>query len=77
MHRTVDYDRFPTENKEVQALKDTKQWLGTRKFNQLTKLFREQYIEPMELSEFRIACSFVGIQGFPCYAWHNYIWPEQ
>ena len=69
MHYYRKYDQFTNQaDKDKQALADIKEWLGTRKFNQLEVQF--QSCEPrFTFPQFTFACSMIGIEGYPTEAW--------
>ena len=73
MHNTISYAHLPEDQKKREALKDIREWLGTRKYNQLVKEFR--WHKPMPLEQFTGLCSIAGIQGYPVKVWYEEIWP--
>jgi hypothetical protein len=67
MHNEIDYSQYANPGEKRQAaLKDIKNWLGIRKYNEVSKLARQ---EQTSFRHFEFACSIAGIQGYPVVAW--------
>jgi len=73
-HYTESYANLSMEEADAKAMKDIADFRGQEWVDKMTVKFREgpQY----KIGEFRMALSFGGIQGYPCYAWFRKIWPE-
>ncbi|HYD35926.1 MAG TPA: hypothetical protein VD999_07750 [Vitreimonas sp.] len=74
MHTTRDYSSLEGQAKLNAAIKDIRFYLSDKKFNELTKMFKN---EPrMSLSKFKFYLSMIGIEGYPAIAWADYLGPE-
>jgi hypothetical protein len=49
--------------------------LGEERFDHLEEIFRAH--GEMSEDQFRFACAFAGIQGYPVQVWYRQLWPEQ
>lgn len=67
MHTEKDYAKLP--NPEEVAIKDLKNWYGTRKFNELTGQLR--WVEDFDY--FANLVSLSGVSGYPVRVWWRYI----
>lgn len=72
MHKNIHYSG---EHADIHALSDLKKWIGTKRYNTLTKEFRKH--PAMEMEKFELLVSFSGVSGFPVRAWHKHIWSEK
>jgi len=61
MHTEIKYD-IETEEGKKKALKDIKDWLGTKKYNKVIKDFKDT---PVTQDQFSFLLGIAGIQGYP------------
>ena len=72
MHYEIDYANKSPE----QAIKDCKQWLGTKQFNKVAKILQQDCGNtPRQLVRFGLMMQ--GIQGYPAEAMINKYWNPQ
>ena len=72
MSYEIDY----TDKTPEQAIKDCKQWLGTKSFNKVVKILQEdcgKTSRPMV----RLGLAMQGIQGYPAEAMIDEYWSSQ
>lgn len=75
-HYNIDYSGMSDIDKHNKAIADIKDYMGDKRFDMLTELFKEQFAaEQPTLEHFELMCSFSGVGGYPVKAWYNYIWP--
>lgn len=73
-HYTISYANLSPQAKHLQAIADTKEYLGGEaKFTKLVEDFR-QY-PPQRLTALEMYLSLIGVQGYPVQAMHDEIWP--
>jgi hypothetical protein len=71
-HYNVDYSGMDEVAKHNKAIEDIKEYMGEERFTKLTALLKE---DSYTLSQFEMAVSFAGVQGYPAKAWYNYCFP--
>lgn len=76
-HYNIDYSGMSDIDKHNKAIMDIKDWMGDERFNKLTEAFRNEYKgkDQPSLEKAELMMSFCGVQGYPCKAWYNVIWP--
>jgi hypothetical protein len=67
MHTTKDYASM--ENPREEAIKDLKKWLGTRKFNMLSRELKAIADQNM----FENLVGIAGVSGYPVRIWFEEI----
>lgn len=71
-HYTMSYAGLTDEVKSAKALQDIKDYLGEDKFEEVSKIMRNEMI-PYE--QFVTAMAImVGIQGYPVKAWYEHVY---
>lgn len=71
-HYDTDYTNLQEPQKHERALKDIQDYLGERKYQELTTLFRETPVPFVNFAN-QLAL-FLGIQFYPADAWFNQIY---
>ena len=72
MHYEINY----ADKTQEQAIKDCKQWLGTKQFNKIVKILQADCGNtPRRLVQFGLMIQ--GIQGYPAEAMINEYWNPQ
>jgi hypothetical protein len=76
MKREIQYDTTDRSKAETKALKDVKQWFGTKKYNQFVKAFTvcKGRVNRIELE---IAMAINGVEGFPADVFIDKYWSPQ
>ena len=72
-HYDVDYSNMTPQAKHLKAIDDIKDYMGEEKYKSLSKAFKTE--GPLTMDEFEMYCSLAGIQGYPCLAWYNEVFP--
>jgi hypothetical protein len=64
MRYTIEYDDTSSPETVQKALNDCRQWLGTKQFNKVVRLLKE---DQQQSSRYMvtIGLSFQGIEGYP------------
>ncbi|KAH0547933.1 hypothetical protein GP486_008326 [Trichoglossum hirsutum] len=75
-HYITHYEGLSGDQKFSKAIQDIRDYVGRKKFSELTDKFGDYTKEngPLEFEQFQLMISFVGVQGFPAKAWYKYIW---
>ena len=72
MHYDIHYDKLKPAQAEIQAVLDTKDWLGEEKFAEIVGMLRQA--EPMIWRDFSFLMGVAGVQGYPVVAMHRFVW---
>jgi hypothetical protein len=75
MHYNIDYTGLGPQAAYNQQIKDIKEYLGEKKFNQITKDFRRECPKDLSLEMFKMYLSLAGISGAPVRAFHDHVFP--
>jgi len=65
----VDIDYTNRADKTAAALKDVEEWLGSKRFKDLSQHLKEY----TDSRQFAFVCSFAGFSGFPVIAFYEHI----
>lgn len=66
-HVDINYSELQEPEKSAKALKDIKEWFGSRAIHDL-----ELYVKDgATIEQFRFMCSFGGVSGFPVDVLYN------
>ena len=65
MHTVKDYTNSPTKN--FDAVEDVKEWLGKRKWSEVSP----QMASFKDINQFEFLAGIAGIKGFPVEAWYD------
>ena len=71
-HYDVDYSTLEGEAKKAKALEDIKEWLGEKKFDEVTELLKSDE-SSKNFDKFAFYCGLVGVQYYPVEAWFEEI----
>jgi len=74
MHYDIDYSGLSEKQAKAKALRDIKEYLGTRRFNKIEADLKAS--APIKRASFVFMLGFAGIQGFPAHVWYERLWPQ-
>jgi hypothetical protein len=76
-HYTVDYNALPEGEKRIaKALKDCKDWLGTRQYREIIQIIRTDRGRTSR-NMLLLGLSLRGIQGYPAEVMIDEFWSPQ
>ena len=76
MSYEIKYDTSLAETAEAKAIADCKEWLGSKRFNKVVKLLKDDKGRTSRRMVV-FALSFQGIQGYPAEVMVNKYWNNQ
>ena len=77
MSYEIEYSDLTTEATKAKALKDCKEWLGTRKFILIAKALKADNGRTSKLGLRMQLAIYCGIQGYPATAMIEEFWSPQ
>jgi hypothetical protein len=76
MKYEINYTKIDNEGeKRAKAVKDIKNYLGTKTFNKIKKILLDCYAGRPTEKQLAIDLWFVGIEGYPVQALAETLWP--
>lgn len=72
-HYDIHYSGNNTPEDKVRAIKDIKDYIGKKKFEEITEAYRKDKPQPFKNFCFQVAV-FVGVQGYPAKVWFEHIY---
>lgn len=63
--------------KRAKAIEDVKIYLGNKKWNEVKKILTNTFRNRPTLAEIEFLMMYVGIQGYPCEAILDTLWPAK
>ncbi len=78
MSHTVSYKDMPEVDAFTQAISDAKDYIGHERFDHVCKELKKFINDrPYAKEHFLLACSFVGVKGFPAHCLYKYLGGDQ
>lgn len=75
MRYTTNYIKLPDDKKMMAAVKDIKEYLGMKKFYQMTEDFKAA--GKIDSGQFEFICAVGGIEGYPVEAWYKFCYENK
>ena len=76
MGYTIKYDRLNEDEAQAKAIKDVKDWLGTKQFNKVAKILANDHGRSSRFM-ITLGLSMQGIEGYPAEVMADKYWSPQ
>jgi len=76
MGYTIKYDRLNEDEAQAKAIKDVKDWLGTKQFNKVAKILASDHGRSSRFM-ITLGLSMQGIEGYPAEVMADKYWSPQ
>ena len=76
MGYTIKYDRLNEDEAQAKAIKDVKDWLGTKQFNKVAKILANDHGRSSRFL-ITLGLSMQGIEGYPAEVMADKYWSPQ